>query len=161
MSTVCDLLVVGAGAAGMTAAFVGALEGLRPTLCESMQQVGGAIATYAGRLWIPGNGQGLQADYEDSPQLAAHYLDALLDGADPRGLRQTFIASGPDVLDDLAARSQAQFASAGRYSDYFVAPGAAETGRTARYAASQTVARPVSPSDRGVNPQPTSTFHHV
>ena len=161
MSTVCDLLVVGAGAAGMTAAFVGALEGLRPTLCESMQQVGGATATYAGRLWIPGNGQGLHADYEDSPRLVAHYLDALLDGADPRGLRQTFIASGPDVLDDLAARSHVQFTSAGRHPDSVVASGAAKTGRAAYHAASQAFARSVAPSYRGVNPQPTSTFQHV
>ncbi len=122
---------------------------------------GGATATYAGRLWIPGNGQGLHADYEDSPRLVAHYLDALLDGADPRGLRQTFIASGPDVLDDLAARSQVQFTSAGRHPDSVVASGAAKTGRAAYHAASQAFARSVAPSYRGVNPQPTSTFQHV
>lgn len=161
MSTVCDMLFFGANAAEMTAVLVGALEGLRPMLCESMRQVGGMIAPYAAAAWIPGNRQGLQAGYEDSPRLVAHHLDAQLDGADPRGLRHTFTVSGSDVLDDLAARSQVQFASAGRYPDYFVAPGAAETGRTARHAASQTVARPVSPSDRGVNPKPTSTFHHV
>ena len=36
-----DLLVVGAGAAGMTAALVAALEGRRVILAEATQQVGG------------------------------------------------------------------------------------------------------------------------
>jgi phytoene dehydrogenase-like protein len=36
-----DLLVIGAGAAGMTAALVGVLEGLRVVLCEKSDMVGG------------------------------------------------------------------------------------------------------------------------
>ena len=52
-----DLLVAGAGAAGMTAALVASLEGLDVLLCEKSQQVGGTAATSAGTLWIPGNTQ--------------------------------------------------------------------------------------------------------
>ena len=40
-----DLLVVGAGAAGMTAALVAALEGRRVILAEATQQVGGTTST--------------------------------------------------------------------------------------------------------------------
>src|SRR5690606_10564133 len=36
-----DLIVVGAGAGGMTAALVAALDGLRVVLCEASNQVGG------------------------------------------------------------------------------------------------------------------------
>ena len=50
-----DLLVVGAGAAGMTAALVAALEGRRVILAEATQQVGGTTSTSAGTLWVPGN----------------------------------------------------------------------------------------------------------
>lgn len=161
MSTVCDLLVIGPGAAWMTAALIGALEGLRPALCESIEQLGGTIATDAGRLSIRANGHGMLPDCEDSPRAVAHYRGALLDGADPRGLRQTFIASGPDILDDLANRSQVQFASAGRNSDSVLATNAAKTGRTAHHIGSQALTRPVATSCPGVNPQPTSTFQHV
>ena len=52
-----DLLVIGAGAAGMTAALVGALEGLNTILCEKSDMVGGTTATSAGTVWIPGSRQ--------------------------------------------------------------------------------------------------------
>ena len=50
-----DLLVVGAGPAGMAAALVASLEGLDVLLAEQSDQVGGTGATSAGTLWIPGN----------------------------------------------------------------------------------------------------------
>ena len=50
-----DLLVAGAGPAGMTAALIASLEGLDVLLCEKSEQVGGTGATSAGTLWIPGN----------------------------------------------------------------------------------------------------------
>ena len=52
-----DLLIVGAGVAGMTAALVGTLEGLQVVLCEKSDMVGGTTATSAGTVWIPGSRQ--------------------------------------------------------------------------------------------------------
>jgi 3-oxosteroid 1-dehydrogenase len=49
-----DALIVGAGAAGMTAALVAALEGLDVLLSEKSGQVGGSSATSAGTIWVPG-----------------------------------------------------------------------------------------------------------
>ena len=49
-----DVLVVGAGAAGMTAALVSSLEGLDVLLCEKSDRVGGTSATSAGTVWVPG-----------------------------------------------------------------------------------------------------------
>jgi succinate dehydrogenase/fumarate reductase flavoprotein subunit len=37
----------------MTAALVGAIEGLDVLLCEKTDQVGGTSATSAGTIWIP------------------------------------------------------------------------------------------------------------
>ena len=48
-----DLLVIGAGAAGMTAALVGTLEGLRVVICEKSEMVGGTTATSAGSSGFP------------------------------------------------------------------------------------------------------------
>ena len=42
-----DLLVFGAGAAGMTAALVSEREGLQTVLCEKSDKVGGTTATSA------------------------------------------------------------------------------------------------------------------
>ena len=52
-----DLLIAGAGPAGMAAALVASLEGLDVILCEKSDQVGGTGSTSAGTLWIPGNSQ--------------------------------------------------------------------------------------------------------
>jgi succinate dehydrogenase/fumarate reductase flavoprotein subunit len=69
-----DLVVVGAGAGGMTAALVAALEGQRVILAEASDQVGGTTSTSAGTLWVPGNPHGARAGHRDSVQAAATYL---------------------------------------------------------------------------------------
>jgi succinate dehydrogenase/fumarate reductase flavoprotein subunit len=123
-----DLLVVGAGAAGMTAALAAALQGCRVMLCEATQQVGGTTATSAGTLWLPGNRQGA-GDRAADVAGAARYLDALVGTDDPRGLRRTFLAEGAAVLAEIERRTQLRFVSAGLHPDYLQAPGAAQAGR--------------------------------
>src|SRR5213080_2407527 len=90
-----DLLVAGAGPAGMTAALVASLEGLDVLLCEKSDQVGGTGSTSAGTLWIPGNSQSKAAGFNDSADAAARYLDALISGAANRDLRTAFLQTGP------------------------------------------------------------------
>lgn len=50
VSSEVDLLIAGAGPAGMTAALVASLEGLEVLLCEKSDQVGGTGSTSAGAL---------------------------------------------------------------------------------------------------------------
>ncbi len=127
--THCDLLVVGAGAGGMTAALAAALRGLDVVLCEASDQVGGTTATSAGTLWIPGNRHGVQAGCGDTVDAARRYLDAVLDEADPRGLRRAYLESANTAIDFLESRSEVKFASALRHPDYLEHPGAALAGR--------------------------------
>src|SRR5215470_19984939 len=100
-----DLLVIGAGAGGMTAALVAALEGLRVVLCEKTEMVGGTTATSAGTVWIPGSRQSERAGVPDSIAAARTYLAGLLgdNGFDER--LSAYLASGPLVLDYLERRS--------------------------------------------------------
>ncbi|HKX07673.1 MAG TPA: FAD-binding protein, partial [Stellaceae bacterium] len=100
-----DLLVAGAGAGGMAAALVGALEGLDVLLCEASSQVGGTSATAAGTLWIPGNRQSLAAGFSDSAEAAETYLDAIIGDGAGRHLRAAFLGTGADAIDYFAARS--------------------------------------------------------
>lgn len=125
-----DLIVVGAGAGGMTAALVAALEGLRVVLCEASEQVGGTTATSAGTLWLPGNRQGVAAGHTDSVDEARRYLGALVGPLDARGRREAYLASGAEALAYLQDRSAVVFASAGMHPDYLPhLPGAAVSGR--------------------------------
>jgi succinate dehydrogenase/fumarate reductase flavoprotein subunit len=113
-----DLLVAGAGPAGMTAALVASLEGLDVLLCEKSEQVGGTGATAAGTLWIPGNNQSRAAGFEDSAAAAERYLDALIAGTAGRELRAAFLATGPEAIDYLVARTDVQFLPCGKHPDY-------------------------------------------
>jgi succinate dehydrogenase/fumarate reductase flavoprotein subunit len=113
-----DVLVAGAGAAGMTAALVAAIEGLSVLLCEKSQQVGGTTATSAGTVWIPRD-----------QEAARKYLECLADSSQQRPLREVYLRSAAAAIDDLAARSEVKFSPAGPHPDYREAEGAAFEGR--------------------------------
>lgn len=113
-----DLLVVGAGPAGMAAALVAAIEGLDVLLCEKSDQVGGTGATSAGTLWIPGNHQSQAAGYSDSAEQAEIYLDALIGPAANHGLIRTYLQTGPTAIDYLEANSDVRFLPCGTHPDY-------------------------------------------
>jgi len=124
-----DLLVIGAGAAGMTAALVGVLEGLKVIICEKSDMVGGTTATSAGTVWIPGSRQSEAAGVPDSVEAAKTYLAAILgeDAGDPR--LATFLATGPAVLDYLQQKTSVAFMPPPVHPDYHAQPGAALGGR--------------------------------
>jgi succinate dehydrogenase/fumarate reductase flavoprotein subunit len=124
-----DLLVIGAGAGGMTAALVGKLEGLQIILCEKSDMVGGTTATSAGSVWIPGSSQSRKAGVPDSVAAAKTYLAGMLGtGASDERL-SAFLASGPAMLDYLERRTSVVFSPPPIHPDYRDLPGAAVGGR--------------------------------
>lgn len=125
-----DLLVAGAGAGGMAAALVAALEGLDVLLSEKSQQVGGTASTSAGTLWIPGNHQSRDAGYDDSAAKADIYMRALAGNGGDAALREAYLSTGPEAIDYLMARTDVQFIPCGKHPDYqSQIPGAAVSGR--------------------------------
>ncbi len=125
-----DLLIAGAGPAGMTAALVASLHGLTVLLCEKSGQAGGTGSTSAGTLWIPGNHQSRRAGFDDSAARAADYLDALIGNDASRDLRTAFLRSGPAVIDWLEQNTAVKFLPCGRHPDYRSnMKGAAVSGR--------------------------------
>ena len=113
-----DLIVAGAGPAGMTAALVAALEGLEVIICEKSQLVGGPGATSAGTLWIPGNTQSKMAGYEDSATDAAKYLDSFIGDDEDKIRRRVYLEEGPKVIDYLMERTDVKFNPCGKHPDY-------------------------------------------
>lgn len=113
----------------MTAALVAALHGLKVTLLEASDQVGGTSSSSAGTLWIPGNSQGARAGHCDSLDGARTYLDALMGADDPRGLRSAYLTSAAEAIDFLEANSALEFRSAGTHPDYLEFAGSAMAGR--------------------------------
>lgn len=115
-----DLVVLGSGASGMTAALVAAIEGARVLLLESTSQVGGTSARSSGTLWIPQAGDAS----------AAAYLDALIGDRADRSLREAFLAAGPAMIACLEEHAGFAFRRYREHPDYRQElPGAAMGGR--------------------------------
>jgi len=124
-----DALVVGAGAAGMTAALVCAIEGLDVLLCEKTDQIGGTSATSAGTIWVPGTTLARAAGFTHGITEAAQYLDAVIGNA-PDVRRDIYLRTAPDVVDYLDRNSEVKFAPYARHPDYLAnRPGATVGGR--------------------------------
>lgn len=124
-----DLLVMGAGAAGMTTSLVAALEGLKPLLVEKTNMVGGTMSTSAGTIWIPGNLQSREAGYQDTMEAGAAYMDALIGMPDRSGIRTAYLQSGPEMVEYLRKRTDVQFTPSGKHPDYRDMTGSAVSGR--------------------------------
>jgi succinate dehydrogenase/fumarate reductase flavoprotein subunit len=100
-----DLLIIGAGPAGMAAAIVAKLRGLDVLLIEESDKIGGTASTSAGTLWIPENTQGKAAGDKDSISAASVYLDDLIATHTPRTRRQraAYLSTGVEGIDFLDA----------------------------------------------------------
>jgi succinate dehydrogenase/fumarate reductase flavoprotein subunit len=125
-----DLVVLGSGAAGLTAALVGALRGLRVVVLEHADKIGGTSARSSGTLWIPDSHYLRAEGVEGDRERAENYLASLIgDRGDPAQWR-TFLDAGPAMLRDLEARAGIGFRPFMKAPDYRQDhPGAAPGGR--------------------------------
>jgi 3-oxosteroid 1-dehydrogenase len=133
MEQTCDVVVVGAGGAGMTAALAAAQHGLDTVLIEKSSYFGGSTARSGGGVWIPGNKalrDAGQVDGDDAEE-AKRYLDAIVGDEVPKERRDTFLDRGPEVMDFLLEKTPVRFAWVPEYSDYLPErPGGRARGRT-------------------------------
>ena len=75
-----DVLVLGTGAAGLTAAVTAAEFGARVGIFEKADTVGGTSAWSGGQIWIPNNPHELAIGKPDSREEALTYLMSLAHG---------------------------------------------------------------------------------
>ena len=70
----CDLLVIGSGAAGFSAAVAAASQGLKVIVVEKDTVCGGATAMSGGWMWIPLNPLSQADGIVEDPDLPRTYL---------------------------------------------------------------------------------------
>lgn len=101
MDRAYDLIVVGTGAAGMTAAIVAQSRGFSVLLLEKTDQVGGTSAVSGGACWVPCNHFQKAQGVEDSFERAMTYLDNVVGTDVGREQREVYLRRAPEAVKYL------------------------------------------------------------
>src|ERR1700689_3853731 len=126
-----DVVVVGSGAAGMTAAITAAGNGLRAVVLEKTGYFGGSTARSGGGIWAPGNEVLRKAGVRDTPEAARAYLAQVAGRTVPENLQRALLDHGADMLALVRANTPVEFAWVPGYADYYPeAPGGVAKGRS-------------------------------
>jgi 3-oxosteroid 1-dehydrogenase len=126
-----DVVVVGAGAAGMAGALTAANRGLRTVVIEKAAVFGGSAARSGAGIWVPNNEVILAAGVPDTPAAAAAYLSAVVGDEVPAARLSAYLTNGPAAISFLLRNSPLRFAWMETYSDYYPElPGGMPNGRS-------------------------------
>lgn len=102
-----DVIVVGSGPAGLTAAIAAALRGARVLVLEKTDLLGGTGAWSGGAAWIPCNPLMREAGIDDSLEAARSYIGAVTAGGADEKMVSEFLEAGPRMVADLQACTSA------------------------------------------------------
>jgi succinate dehydrogenase/fumarate reductase flavoprotein subunit len=114
-----DVIVLGSGAAGLTAAFTAAHEGARVAVFEKHTRIGGTTSWSGGHVWIPNNPHMAEVGASDSVADAMAYLTSLGRGLVAERLIQTFVDNGPRMAEYLEKYGGLEFFAVPGLPDYY------------------------------------------
>ena len=126
----CDVVVVGGGAGGMTAAVVGSVLKGDVLLVEKTSQVGGTSALSGGAIWVPNNPYMAQVGQSDSPEEARAYMKTCIGNAGSEERIDSYVHHAPQMVRFMKRHSRVRFGPV-PYPDYYPErEGGKSTGRT-------------------------------
>ena len=130
-SVECDVLVVGSGAGGLSAAVTAAKHGLNVIVAEKDAVFGGTTARSGGWLWIPNHPMQKEIGVSDSLEEASTYLlDQAGEKFDPERVN-AFLTNGPRMVEFFTRETALRFDPSATFSDYHPdAPGGKPGGRS-------------------------------
>ena len=126
-----DVIVVGAGAAGLSAAITAAAQGLTTVIIEKSPYWGGSTSRSGGGVWIPNNSVLKRDGVDDTPERAREYVKAIIGEHAREDRIDAYIDRGPEALDFLMKHAPLDLEWVKNYSDYYPeAPGGRLGGRS-------------------------------
>lgn len=125
-----DVVVMGSGAAGLTAALVAAKAGNAVAVLEKAPHFGGTTAISGGGIWVPGSPQAKAAGVQDRIETARDYVLGVVGNRAERALIEAYLNNGPEMVTWLASNSHVDFMISPPSSDWYPeVPGAVDFGR--------------------------------
>jgi len=129
---VVDVLVVGSGGGGMTAALAADASGLDTLVVEKGSQFGGSTALSGGGIWVPGAPAQRREGYVPSPDGVFEYLGRITDGLVSEARLRQYVDAAPKMMAFLEKTSPwFEFVWKPGYADYYPElPGGSARGST-------------------------------
>ena len=118
MSTEWDAIVVGSGAAGMTAAVTAARRGLKVLVVEKTNVFGGTTAISGGGIWIPGNHHQRAAGIPEPDGAARKYIQGVVGDQLRTEVLDAYLQAGPEMVRFLEDKTEVKFALAEHSPDW-------------------------------------------
>jgi 3-oxosteroid 1-dehydrogenase len=127
-----DVLIIGSGGGGMTAALTANGAGLDALVVEKSAQFGGSTALSGGGIWVPGAPSQRKAGYVPDPDGVFTYLKTITDGLVSDARLRQYVDAAPKMMELLEERSRwCEFVWKPGYADYYPElPGGSELGST-------------------------------
>jgi len=126
-----DLLVIGSGAGGLSAAVTAAHLGLKVLVLEKEAQYGGTTAWSGGWMWIPRNPLAVAAGLVEDIDKPLSYLKHELGDRFDEARANAFLAAGPRMVEFFRNKTALQFIDGNAIPDFHGnTPDAALGGRS-------------------------------
>jgi succinate dehydrogenase/fumarate reductase flavoprotein subunit len=113
-----DVVVIGAGAAGMQAALFAAIDGAKVLLVERTEYVGGTSAYSAATTWIPNSHHARKVTGDDSAHKVTGYLNRAVGERSPSAMRDAFIRNGAEAVAYIEQHSGLKYRVRPTHPDY-------------------------------------------
>ena len=127
----CDLLVVGSGAGGLSAAVTAASRGLKVIVAEKEAVFGGTTAWSGGWIWAPRNPLAQRAGIIEDVEAPRTYLQHVLGNNFDEAKVNAFLEASPRMVEFFEKNTAVQFEPGLKIPDtYSNLPGAGTGGRS-------------------------------
>ncbi|NGY04803.1 FAD-dependent oxidoreductase [Solimonas terrae] len=114
-----DVIVVGSGGGGMTAALCAKGHGLSSVVIEKSDKYGGTSAVSGGGIWIPCNDDIARTGGQDSFEDALTYLKGLIGDEVPQARIEAYLHNAPEMVRYLAKNFDVRYRNVPKYPDYY------------------------------------------